>query len=171
MMPEEDGLSVLRRLKGPDRPAIIMLSAMGSETDRVVGLEMGADDYLPKPCSPRELLARVRAVLRRNEVNTGGPSRSFGNWSLDLVNRTVSRLGQIAALTDAEFRVLTTFLDHPQRLLNRDQLIDLTKGPDAPVFDRAIDVTVSRLRKKLGEHAPIRTVRNEGYMFTLPSDE
>lgn len=170
MMPEEDGLSVLRRLKGPDRPAIIMLSAMGGETDRIVGLEMGADDYLPKPCSPRELLARVRAVLRRNESNTTGPSRSFGNWSLDIVNRSVTRLGQTAALTDAEFRVLSTFLDHPQRLLTRDQLIDLTKGPDAPVFDRAIDVTVSRLRKKLGSNAPIRTVRNEGYIFTLVSD-
>ena len=168
MMPEEDGLSVLRRLKGPDRPAIIMLSAMGSETDRIVGLEMGADDYLPKPCSPRELLARVRAVLRRNETGPATPARDFGNWSLDLVNRTVTHLGKTASLTDAEFRVLTTFLDHPQRLLTRDQLIDLTKGPDAPVFDRAIDVTVSRLRKKLGADAPIRTVRNEGYIFTLP---
>lgn len=171
MMPEEDGLSVLRRLKGPDRPAIIMLSAMGGDTDRIVGLEMGADDYLPKPCNPRELLARIRAVLRRNDSAGSGPNRRFGDWSLDLVNRTVSCHGNTAALTDMEFRVLTTFLDHPQHLLTRDQLIELTKGPDAPVYDRAIDVTLSRLRKKLGPQAPIRTVRNEGYMFTLPCDE
>jgi len=170
MMPKEDGLSVLRRLKGPDRPAIIMLSAIGGDTDRIVGLEMGADDYLAKPCNPRELLARVRAVLRRNESTATGPTRSFGNWSLDLVNRTVSRLGEITSLTDAEFRVLSAFLDHPQRLLSRDQLIELTKGSDALVFDRSIDVTVSRLRKKLGSNAPIRTARNEGYIFTLPSD-
>jgi len=171
MMPEEDGLSVLRRLKGPDRPAIIMLSAMGGDTDRIVGLEMGADDYLPKPCNPRELLARIRAVLRRNDSSTDGPSRHFGDWSLDLVNRIVTHQGVTASLTDMEFRVLTTFLDHPQRLLTRDQLIEMTKGPDAPVYDRAIDVTLSRLRKKLGPSAPIRTVRNEGYMFTLACDE
>lgn len=167
MMPEEDGLSILRRLNGPDRPAIIMLSAMGSDTDRIVGLELGADDYLAKPCNPRELLARVRAVLRRNEPPPTGPTRSFGNWTLDLVNRTLIRLDETTSLTDAEFRVLAAFLDHPQQLLTRDQLIDLTKGADAPVFDRSIDVTVSRLRKKLGPSAPIRTVRNEGYTFTL----
>ncbi len=171
MMPEEDGLSVVRRLKGPDRPAIIMLSAMGGDTDRIVGLEMGADDYLPKPCNPRELLARIRAVLRRNDNATTNPSRRFGDWLLDLVNRVVIHQGVAASLTDMEFRVLTTFLDHPQRLLTRDQLIELTKGPDAPVYDRAIDVTLSRLRKKLGPRAPIRTVRNEGYMFTLACDE
>ncbi len=171
MMPGEDGLSILRRLNRPDRPAIIMLSAVGSDTDRIVGLELGADDYLAKPCNPRELLARVRAVLRRNEPAPSGPIRAFGNWTLDLVNRSVSRLGEVTSLTDAEFRVLTAFLDHPQRLLSRDQLIELTKGSDSPVFDRSIDVTVSRLRKKLGPSAPIRTARNEGYIFTLAADQ
>ncbi|MCB1688285.1 MAG: response regulator [Halioglobus sp.] len=168
MMPEEDGLAILRRMHRPNRPAIIMLSALGSDTDRIVGLELGADDYLPKPCNPRELLARVRAVLRRNESVTGGPVRNFGNWTLDQVHRTLTRLGETTSLTDAEFRVLTAFLDHPQQLLTRDQLIDLTKGFDAPVYDRSVDVTVSRLRKKLGPDAPIRTARNEGYTFTLP---
>jgi len=170
MMPGEDGLSVLRRLHRPSRPAIIMLSALGSDTDRIVGLELGADDYLPKPCNPRELLARVRAVLRRNESSATGPVRKFGNWILDQVHRTLTRHGETAALTDAEFRVLSAFLDHPQQLLTRDHLIDLTKGSDAPVYDRAVDVTISRLRKKLGRDAPIRTARNEGYTFTLPVD-
>ncbi len=169
MIPEEDGLSILRRLQGPDRPAIIMLSAMGSDTDRIVGLELGADDYLAKPCNPRELLARVRAVLRRNEPAPSGPTRTFGNWTLDLVNRTLTRLGENCSLTDAEFRVLSAFLDHPQQLLTRNQLIDLTRGTEAPVFDRSVDVTVSRLRKKLGSNAPIKTARNEGYIFTLKS--
>ena len=168
MMPGEDGLSVLRRLNRPNRPAIIMLSALGNDTDRIVGLELGADDYLAKPCNPRELLARVRAVLRRNESVPSGPVRVFGSWTLDLVQRTLTRFGETTALTDAEFRVLTAFLDHPQQLLSRDQLIDLTKGSDAPVYDRSVDVTVSRLRKKLGRDAPIRTARNEGYTFTLP---
>jgi two-component system OmpR family response regulator len=170
MMPGEDGLGVLRRLHLPNRPAIIMLSALGSDTDRIVGLELGADDYLPKPCNPRELLARVRAVLRRNESTSSGPVRTFGQWTLDQVQRTLTRHGETTALTDAEFRVLTAFLDHPQQLLSRDQLIDLTKGSDAPVYDRSVDVTVSRLRKKLGRDAPIRTARNEGYTFTLPTN-
>ena len=108
-----------------------------------------------------------RAVLRRNEQATTGPTRTFGSWTLDLVSRTLTRLGESCSLTDAEFRVLTAFLDHPQQLLTRDQLIDLTKGTEAPVFDRSVDVTVSRLRKKLGPDAPIRTARNEGYTFTL----
>ena len=130
---------------------------------------MGADDYLPKPCNPRELLARVRAVLRRREGGTPtGPVRRFGDWTLDLVERQVTRPGNApAALTDAEFRTLTAFLDRPQRVLTRDQLIEHGKGADSEVFDRAIDVTISRLRKKLGPDDPIRTVRNEGYMLTL----
>jgi two-component system, OmpR family, response regulator len=167
MMPGENGLSVVKRLRGPDRPAVIMLSAMGNDIDRIVGLELGADDYLAKPCNPRELLARVRALLRRHEPQPGGPEREFGPWRLDLVQRRITRGGETVQLTDSEFRVLTAFLDHPQALLTRDQLIDLSKGVDALVIDRAIDVTISRLRKKLGSDAPIRTVRNEGYIFTL----
>lgn len=176
MMPGEDGLSILRRLRKPGGPGVIMLSAMGEETDRIIGLEVGADDYLPKPCNPRELLARVRAVLRRRAEQSGpstGPVRRFGDWTLDIVERSVGRIGVASApLTDAEFRTLNAFLDRPQRVLTRDQLIEHGKGLDSDVFDRAIDVTISRLRKKLGPDDPIRTVRNEGYMFTLKvSDE
>jgi two-component system OmpR family response regulator len=167
MMPGEDGLSVLRRLRGPARPAIIMLSAMGQDTDRIVGLEVGADDYLAKPCNPRELLARVRAVLRRREgAESGNPVRRFAPWTLDVVDRIVRRDGGGAeSLTDAEFRVLNAFLDRPRRVLTRDQLMNHAKGADAELYDRAIDVTVSRLRRKLGPDDPIRTVRGEGYLF------
>jgi len=173
MMPGEDGLSILRRVRKPGGPAVIMLSAMGEDTDRIIGLEVGADDYLPKPCNPRELLARIRAVLRRRgeeAASAGGGSavRRFGAWTLDIVQREVQRIdGPTAPLTDAEFRVLAAFLDRPQRVLSRDQLIEAGKGIDSDVFDRAIDVTISRLRKKLGPDDPIRTIRNEGYMFTL----
>jgi len=170
MMPGEDGLSILRRLRKPGGPAVIMLSAMGEDTDRIIGLEVGADDYVPKPCNPRELLARVRAVLRRQEGqgSGNGPVRRFGDWTLDLVERSVQRIGGAPApLTDAEFRTLNALLDRPQRVLTRDQLIEQGKGLDSDVYDRAIDVTISRLRKKLGPDDPIRTVRNEGYMFTL----
>lgn len=172
MMPGEDGLSILRRVRKPGAPAVIMLSAMGEDTDRIIGLEVGADDYLPKPCNPRELLARIRAVLRRRgeeaAAGNGGAVRRFGAWTLDIVQREVRRLdAQPAPLTDAEFRVLAVFLDRPQRVLSRDQLIEAGKGVDSDVFDRAIDVTISRLRKKLGPDDPIRTIRNEGYMFTL----
>ncbi|WP_340317848.1 response regulator [Rhizorhabdus argentea] len=172
MMPGEDGLSILRRLRKPGGPAVIMLSAMGEDTDRIIGLEVGADDYLAKPCNPRELLARIRAVLRRRGDEAagaaGGAVRRFGPWSLDIVQREVRRLDAAPApLTDAEFRVLAAFLDRPQRVLSRDQLIEAGKGIDSDVFDRAIDVTISRLRKKLGPDDPIRTIRNEGYMFTL----
>jgi len=171
MMPGEDGLSILRRVRRPAGPAVIMLSAMGEDDDRIIGLEVGADDYLPKPCNPRELLARIRAVLRRRgEEAAGGegPVRRFGHWALDIVQRELRRPdAPPAPLTDAEFRVLAAFLDRPQRVLSRDQLIEAGKGAESDVFDRAIDVTISRLRKKLGPDDPIRTVRNEGYMFTL----
>lgn len=181
MMPGEDGLSVLRRMRGRLPTPVIMLSAMGEDVDRIVGLEVGADDYLAKPCNPRELLARVRALLRRSSrvdeplaVGAAGatPTRRFGDWSLDLVERTLHRVGYPAApLTDAEFRVMTAFLDRPQRVLSRDTLIELAKGSDADVFDRAIDVTISRLRKKLGPGDPIRTIRNEGYMLALRPED
>jgi len=183
MMPGEDGLSVLRRMRGRDRTPVIMLSAMGEDIDRIVGLEVGADDYISKPCNPRELLARVRALLRRTARDEDGaagtstaasstPRRRFGEWSLDLVERSLDRAGYTASpLTDAEFRVLTAFLDRPQRVLSRDTLIELAKGSDADVFDRAIDVTISRLRKKLGPGDPIRTIRNEGYMLALRPED
>jgi two-component system OmpR family response regulator len=171
MMPGEDGLSIVRRLRGSDRPPIIMLSAMGEDTDRIVGLEVGADDYLAKPCNPRELLARIRAVLRRGETAAApeppGAMRRFGPWTLDVAERAVRRGDGVVTLTDGEFRILSALLDRPRRVVSRDQLIEATRGSDSEVFDRAIDVTISRLRKKLGPGDPIRTIRNEGYQLEV----
>jgi two-component system OmpR family response regulator len=173
MLPGEDGLAICRRLSAAGRIPVIMLSALGEETDRIVGLELGADDYLPKPCSPRELLARVRAVLRRGdrgEPAAGGCYR-FAGWSFDPRRRELRKPGGVAmALSSGEFRLLTAFVERPQRVLTRDQLLDVARGPDADVYDRAIDVQVSRLRKKLkGEDGRdlIVTVRSEGYMFAV----
>ncbi len=173
MMPGEDGLSIVRRLRGAGRPPLIMLSAMGDDSDRIIGLEVGADDYLAKPCNPRELLARIRAVLRRGETPAEPvhATKRFGDWTLDLVEREVRRGGERAALTDGEFRILTALLDRPRRVVSRDQLIEATRGIDSEVYDRAIDVTISRLRKKLGPGDPIRTLRNEGYMLELKPEE
>ena len=170
MMPGEDGLSVLRRINGPNRPGIIVLSAMGDDTDRIEGLERGADDYLAKPCNPRELLARVRAVLRRRqEAQPAGTSNHrFGGWTLDIISRRLSHASAPATqLTDAEFRVLKALIEAPQTVLSRDQLLDAAHGTSADIFDRAIDVTISRLRRKLDPEAIIRTIRNEGYMFAV----
>lgn len=173
MLPGEDGLAICRRLSSAGRIPVIMLSALGEETDRIVGLELGADDYLPKPCSPRELLARVRAVLRRREEvePAGGGCYQFAGWSFDPRRRELRSSGGVAmALSSGEFRLLTAFVERPLRVLTRDQLLDIARGPDADVYDRAIDVQVSRLRKKLtGEDGGdlIVTVRSEGYMFAV----
>ncbi|MDB5440388.1 MAG: two component transcriptional regulator, winged helix family [Caulobacteraceae bacterium] len=175
MMPGEDGLSIVRRMAGENGPAVIMLSGMGEETDRIVGLELGADDYLPKPCNPRELLARVRAVLRRRQEPRGTDDRrsgcEFAGWRLDLVRRELrSPSGVIVNLSTGEFSLLRAFVERPQRVLTRDQLLGLARGPDSDAFDRAIDVQISRLRRKLDEGGGgqelIRTIRSEGYMFT-----
>ncbi len=175
MLPGEDGLAICRRLAGPEGPPIIMLSAMGEDTDRIVGLELGADDYLPKPCNPRELLARVRAVLRRAELrgvtSGGGAGYEFAGWRLDLMRRELrSPDGVVVNLSSGEFSLLRAFVERPQRVLTRDQLLDYARGPASDAFDRAIDVQISRLRRKLDDGAVgqdlIRTVRNEGYMFT-----
>src|SRR4051812_9805506 len=176
MLPGEDGLAICRRLSRPDGPAIIMLSAMGEETDRIVGLELGADDYLPKPCNPRELLARIRAVLRRrqepkNSEEGIGAGCEFSGWRLDLVRRELRTPdGVVVNLSSGEFSLLRAFVERPQRVLTRDQLLDFARGPDTEAYDRAIDVQISRLRKKLEDGAGgqelIRTIRNEGYMFT-----
>ena len=176
MLPGDDGLTICRRLAGqPDAPAVIMLSAMGEETDRIVGLELGADDYLPKPCNPRELLARVRAVLRRRgeprpAEGELGAQCEFDGWRLDLVRRELRTPdGVMVNLSGGEFSLLRAFVEHPQRVLTRDQLLDYARGPDSDAYDRAIDVQISRLRKKLDDGGRgdvlIRTVRNEGYMF------
>ena len=174
MLPGEDGLQICRRLSGQDGPAVIMLSAMGEETDRIVGLELGADDYLPKPCNPRELLARVRAVLRRRGERPEaddplGARCEFSGWRLDMVRRELRTPdGVIVNLSGGEFSLLRAFVEHPQRVLTRDQLLDFARGPDSDAYDRAIDVQISRLRRKLddgGGSEMIRTIRNEGYLF------
>jgi two-component system OmpR family response regulator len=175
MLPGEDGLAICRKLARPDGPAIIMLSAMGEETDRIVGLELGADDYLPKPCNPRELLARIRAVLRRrNEPRAlDEPLEAaceFAGWRLDLVRHELrSPQSVVVNLSSGEFSLLRTFVERPQRVLTRDQLLEFARGARSEAFDRAIDVQISRLRRKLegggdGQEL-IRTVRNEGYLF------
>lgn len=176
MMPGEDGLAICRRLSTNPGPAIIMLSALGEDADRIIGLELGADDYLPKPCNPRELLARVRAVLRRRREARGhsGVECRFSGWRLDLVRRELnSPEGLVLHLTAGEFMLLRALLEHPQRILTRDELLDVARGPDVEAFDRAIDVQVSRLRRKLeegssGQGGLIRTIRNEGYMLDAP---
>ena len=176
MLPGEDGLSICRRLSGAGGPAIIMLSAMGEEIDRVLGLELGADDYLPKSSSPRELVARVRAVLRRqDEVRGGSPRKGtayhFMGFTLDSVRRRLrAPNGVTVLLTGGEYALLQVLLEHPQRILSRDQLLDMTRGADAEVFDRAIDVQISRLRRKLDDPAAqvIKTCRGAGYLLDCP---
>ena len=173
MLPGEDGLAICRRLAASAKIPVIMLSALGEDTDRIVGLELGADDYLPKPCNPRELLARVRAVLRRREEPAPagtGHVWTFGGWQLDLRRRDLrSPDGVMVALSTGEFRLLAAFLERPQRVLSRDQLLEAARGRDSESFDRAIDVQISRLRKKLGAADGaelIVTVRSEGYLFS-----
>ena len=173
MMPGEDGLSICKRLHEHDGPPVIMLSARGEEIDRIVGLELGADDYMAKPFHPRELLARIRAVLRRREAAGQGheatPITHFFGWQLDNIKRTLTRPdGVQVALSNAEFELLRVFLDRPGRALSRDQILDHLHGPNADSFDRAIDVQISRLRRKLSDdHSEdiIRTIRGIGYMF------
>lgn len=175
MMPGEDGLSICKRLNQKGGPPVIMLSAKGEEVDRIVGLELGADDYLSKPFHPRELLARIRAVLRRGEARGGekSPFTAFFGWQLDNIKRTLIRPdGVQVALSNAEFELLRVFLDRPGRALTRDQILDYLHGPNSENFDRAIDVQISRLRRKLndggaedGHDEIIRTIRGIGYMF------
>ena len=172
MLPGEDGLSICRR-RARDGQAVLMLSALGSTVDRVVGLELGASDYLAKPFDPRELLARVRAVLRRGRPpEKTGQTRQlvFENWTLDVNERLLlSPEGEMVALTARDYRLLRIFLDRPRRLLSREQLLDLLDETGADSFDRTIDLAVSRLRRKLGPAAAfIETVRGEGYRLAVP---
>lgn len=183
MMPGEDGLSICRRMAGdPDRPPIIILSAKGDDIDRIVGLEVGADDYLAKPFNPRELVARIRAVLRRGRTapladiapDAHDQPREiywFEGWTLDVDARALtSPNGDGVELSNGEFALLTAFAQRPKRVLSREQLLDWTRGRDAAPVDRAIDVQLSRLRRKLGDdpRAPalIRTIRGDGYIFS-----
>lgn len=187
MMPGEDGLSLLRKLQAAGGPPVIMLSAVGTDVDRIVGLEIGAEDYLSKPCNPRELLARIRTVLRRTRAQPSAPVEApavsavkpapqamltFSGWKLDIVARILfDPEDAIVTLSDGEFRLLKAFVEHPRRVLSRDQLLDYSAGLTSESYDRAIDVQISRLRRKLErgrQQELIRTVRNEGYMFVPP---
>lgn len=179
MLPGEDGLTLCRNLRARSGIPIVMLTARGDDMDRIIGLEMGADDYLPKPFNPRELLARIKGVLRRARTlpdaikPEDARTIRFAGWQLDTVARhLISPEGVVVALSGAEFRLLLIFLSHPNRVLNRDQLMDLCQGRDADPFDRSIDVQVSRLRQRLGDDARepgiIKTVRGVGYVLTVP---
>ncbi|HEX8302107.1 response regulator [Sphingomonas sp.] len=170
MMPGEDGLSACRRIARQDGPEIVLLSALGEEQDRILGLEVGAGHYLAKPCSPREILATVRAALRRRAsgVPTESDVYTFDGWRIDLGSHELfDPRGVLIGLTDGEFAVLRVFIERPRRVLSREALLAAARGPDSDAYDRAIDVQVSRLRRKLrsSEDEIIRTVRNEGYLF------
>ncbi len=182
MMPGEDGLSVCRRLRAQGDIPILMLTALGDETDRIVGLEVGADDYLPKPFNPRELLARIKAILRRSDRaevsgrSLAGHRVAFDRWVLDTDRRVLTDVdGTEVGLTTAEFRLLTVFLERPRFVLSREQLLDLTSGRAAHVFDRTIDNQISRLRRKI-ESEPTRpsliaTVWGGGYSLAAEVSE
>ena len=179
MLPGEDGLALCRDLRAGPRKnlPILMLTARNEEADRILGLEMGADDYLVKPFAARELLARVRSVLRRTrmlppnlQITEAATLLAFGDWRLDTTARhLLDAQDVVVALSGAEYKLLRVFLDHPQRVLSRDQLLNLTQGRDAELFERSIDLMVSRLRQRLGDDARepqyIKTLRNGGYVF------
>lgn len=174
-LPGKDGLTLCRELRVKSDVPVIMLTARDQTLDRIVGLEMGADDYLGKPFEPRELLSRIRTVLRRTQAPREHEAKEpeqlrFAGWTLDLTARhLVNPQGVIVSLSGAEFRLLKIFATHPNHVLNRDQILNMTQGRDADPFDRSIDLQVSRLRQKLGEDARtpqlIKTVRNEGYVL------
>ncbi len=174
MLPGEDGLALCRDLRARSNLPVIMLTARGEELDRIIGIEMGADDYLTKPFNPRELLARMKGILRRTRSLPPARAEShrlrFAGWTLDLAARhLIAADGVVVPLSGTEFRLLQIFVTHPNRVLDRNQLMDLALGREATPFDRAIDVQVSRLRQRLGDDARepriIKTVRNGGYVL------
>ena len=171
MMPGEDGVSACRRLAAKGGPPIVFLSALGDEHDRVLGLELGASHYLSKPCSAREVIATVRAALRTREQASqpSGMSFLFSGWVMDIAaHELINPDGVLIGLTDGEFAVLRALVERPRRVLSRELLLEMARGPDSDAFDRAVDVQISRLRRKLrplGDEM-IRTVRHEGYLFT-----
>lgn len=179
LLPGEDGLSLARRLRNDSQIPIIMLSARGEDVDRIIGLEVGADDYLSKPFNPRELLARIRAVLRRRvlaaQAEESGSSIPFGPFRLDPQRRELTRDGEPVPLTSSETDLLQVFAERPNRVLDRDSLLDLLKGYERSPFDRSIDVQVARLRAKIEPNTKrpryIRTVWGKGYMFTPQDDQ
>ncbi|MHB1299532.1 MAG: response regulator [Burkholderiales bacterium] len=176
MLPGEDGLVLCRNIRAGSDVPVMMLTAKGDDMDRIVGLEMGADDYLAKPFNPRELLARIKSILRRAKARSDHlkPEEAsvvrFSGWRLDTLSRQLtSPEGVAVPLSGAEYRLLRVFVDHANRVLNRDQLMDLCRGRELFPFDRSIDVQVSRLRQRLGDDAKepllIKTIRGEGYML------
>ena len=170
MLPGEDGLSIAKRLKQDADTPIIIVSAQGEDVDRIVGLEVGADDYIAKPFNPRELLARVRAVMRRSHGRTSdGGNVVFGDYRLDVHAQRLSRNGDPVALTSGELDLLTILVRYPNRVLDRDRILDLLTGAERSPFDRSIDVRITRLRSKIepdpGTPTYIRTVWGKGYMF------
>ena len=175
-LPGDDGLTLCRNLRARSSIPVVMLTARGEPVDRILGLEMGADDYLPKPFEPRELFARIRSVLRRTQAQPAAnpvpeaQAVHFAGWTMDTTARhLINPQGVVVALSGAEYRLLKIFLDHANRVLSRDQLLNIIAGRDADPFDRSIDLQISRLRQKLGEDARspqiIKTVRNEGYVL------
>lgn len=180
MLPGEDGLSLCRKMQSETQNPIpvIMLTACTEDVDRIIGLETGADDYMTKPFVPRELLARIKAILRRCRQTPDGTRSQpswryieFGDWRLDTIERClVDRSGEIHALASAEFNLLMFFIEHPHRVISRDQLMNYLRGRDSTFYDRSVDLRVSRLRKSLGDDAKepiyIKTIRNEGYVFS-----
>jgi two-component system, OmpR family, response regulator len=174
MLPDDNGLALCQWAKGlqPGLP-VIMLTAQGDPASRVLGLELGADDYLPKPFEPRELVARIKAVLRRGQPAPGRSAElCFAGWTFDRLRRQLlAPDGTVVALSAAEYRLLNAFVENPGRVLSRERLLDLTRAPGTEVNDRSIDLAVSRLRGKLGDGtraAPIiRTLRGEGYLFDM----
>lgn len=177
MLAGEDGLTALSKLPINDRPPVILVSVLGNDIDRIVGIELGADDYLAKPFNPRELLARIRGLVRRSKVrdtqSEGIALWEFGGWHLDASQWHLKAPGgDEVALTRSEFRLLLTLVQQKGRLVDRDQLLSATAGEEADVYDRSIDAIISRLRRKLGEHGGrdlIRTVRGEGYQLGVAS--
>ena len=177
MLPGEDGLSILKRLRqAGDTTPVIMLTARGEDVDRILGLELGADDYIPKPFNPRELVARIHAVLRRRDPgeNPGAPARDtetvqFGDCEVNLANRTLSKNGEVINLTTGEFSVLKVFARHPRVPLSREKLMELARGREYEVYDRSLDVQISRLRKLIepdpAKPVIIQTVWGLGYVF------
>lgn len=180
MMPGEDGLSLCRRIRAESDLPIIILTASAEETDRIVGLEMGADDYVAKPFNPRELLARIKAVLRRSggREETTAKQRyfSFCGWKLDRINRDlIDPQGIVIALSGADYNLLQLFLEHPNQVLSRDDILNVTRGREANPFDRSIDVQLSRLRNRLGDDGKdphiIKTVRGRGYVLAVEVEQ
>jgi two-component system OmpR family response regulator len=182
MLPGEDGLKLCRDLRQTSQIPVLMLTALGEEIDRVLGLEVGADDYLPKPFSPRELVGRIKAILRRTAHMPRDPDLrqasgyKFGDWQLDNTTRTLSHAdGTQTALSGAEFRLLSVLLSHATRVLSRPQLMELLRGRDLDPFDRSIDVRISRLRQTLRDDARspriIKTIYGEGYVIGVPVEQ